>query len=428
MTIASVGWSHRSASLDLLERVAVAGADVPALIAAVSEPPVTGVLALSTCNRLELYADVSSFHPGIDALLRAVAWTSGVDVEELAATAVVRHDHAAVAHLLTVACGLESIAVGEVQIIGQLRTALQLSQESGRASGPLVALATRALRVAKAAHSETDLDHVCPGLVDAGLTHVHERLGEPASLRHVVVGAGSMNGVTVASLARSGVEQVTVVNRSHARAQRLAAAYDVTSAGWDELATLVARADVVWSATGAPDYVITPETLGTRGRPRVLVDLAMPRDVDPACADLPAVDVVDLDGLAGVLARLGRGSLADVRSMVAAEVDGWMVEQRERSIAPTVTALRSRADEIVAAEMARLRTRLGGADGEVAAAEAERMVHRVVDKLLHTPTVRVRELVDAPAESMSDALRLLFDLAPVDAALADASAGRAPTG
>ena len=130
-------------------------------------------------------------------------------------------------------------------------------------------------------------------------------------------------------------------------------------------------------------------------------------------AELPGVDVVDLDGLSGVLARLGHGSLADVRSMVSAEVDGWMVEQRERSIAPTVTALRSRADEIVEIELVRLRARLS-ADGSNAADEAERMVHRVVDKLLHTPTVRVRELVDAPAESMSDALRLLFDLGPDD--------------
>jgi glutamyl-tRNA reductase len=412
VTIVSVGWSHRSASLDLLERVAVAGADVPALIAAISEPPVTGVLALSTCNRLELYADVASFHPGIDALLRAVAWTSGVEVEELAATTVVRHDHAAVAHLLTVACGLESIAVGEVQIIGQLRTALKVSQDAGRSSGPLVSLATRALRVAKHAHTDTDLDHVSPGLVDAGLARVHDRLGDPARLRHVVVGAGSMNGVTVATLVRAGCEQVTVVNRSHERAQHLASSYGVTSAAWDALADLVATADVVWTATGAPDYVVTPEILGPRSRPRVLVDLAMPRDVHPACAELPGVDVVDLDGLAGVLARLGRGSLADVRSMVAAEVDGWMVEQRERSIAPTVTALRSRADDIVELELARLRAKLGD-DGEHAVAEAERMVHRVVDKLLHTPTVRVRELVDAPAESMSDALRLLFDLEPV---------------
>jgi glutamyl-tRNA reductase len=242
---------------------------------------------------------------------------------------------------------------------------------------------------------------------------VHERLGDPAGLRHVVVGAGSMNGVTVATLVRAGAEQVTVVNRSLERAQHLAESYGVDAADWSDLDALVATADVVWTATGAPDYVVTRETLGTLGRPRVLVDLAMPRDVDPACAELPGVDVVDLDGLSGVLARLGHGSLADVRSMVSAEVDGWMVEQRERSIAPTVTALRSRADEIVEIELVRLRARLG-TEGADAAAEAERMVHRVVDKLLHTPTVRVRELVDAPAESMSDALRLLFDLGPTD--------------
>ena len=416
VTLVSVGWSHRSASLELLERVAVAGSDVPALIAAVSEPPVTGVLVLTTCNRLELYADVTAFHPGIDSLLRAVAWTSGIDVHELTATAVVRHDHAAVSHLLSVACGLESIAIGETQILGQLRTALKTSQNAGRASGPLVALATRALRVAKHAHTDTDLDHVSPGLVEAGLARVTDRVGDPARLRHVVVGAGSMNALTVTTLERAGAHDVVVVNRSRERAEHLAEAHCIAAVDWDELPQVLQQCDVVWCATGAPDHVITPELLGGTARPRVHVDRAMPRDLDPACADLDNVEVVDLDGLAGVLSRMGRGSLADVRSLVADEVDGWMVEQRERSIAPTVTALRSHADEIVEAELARLRTRLSAGDSD-AVAEAERMVHRVVDKLLHTPTVRVRELVDAPAESMSDALRMLFDLEPAGSAI-----------
>ena len=416
MTIVVVGWSHRSTSLETLERIAVAGVDVPGLVAAVPVVPVTGVLVLSTCNRLELYAEVSAFHPGIDALLRAVSWASGGDVAELSSTAVVRHDHAAVSHLMSVACGLESIAIGESQIVGQLRDALAQAQAAHRASGPIVALVQRALRLAKHAHADTDLDKVSPGLVEAGMLRVHDHIGEPSALRHVVVGAGSMSALTVATLVRAGASDVVVVNRSRERAEHLASAYDVTSVPWDDLPSALATADAVWCATGAPEYVVTPDVLGPVDRPRVLVDLAMPRDVDPACGDLRDVAVLDLDGLAGLLSRLGRGSLADVRSLVAAEVDAWMLEQRERSIAPTVTALRARADEIVDAELARLRTRLG-ADADDAAAEAERMVHRVVDKLLHTPTVRVRELVDAPAESMSDALRMLFDLEPSDAAV-----------
>ena len=416
MTIVAVGWSHRSTSLETLERVAVAGADVPALIAAVPVVPVTGVIVLSTCNRLELYAEVSAFHPGIDALLRAVSWASGVDVGELTATAVVRHDHAAVSHLMSVACGLESIAIGEAQIVGQLRTALTTAQEAHRTSGPLVALVQRALRLAKHAHAETALDQVSPGLVEAGLLRVNDHLGDPARLRHLVVGAGSMSALTVATLVRAGTGDVVVVNRSRQRAEHLAESYGVRTAEWSDLAVELAAADAVWCATGAPGCVVTPELLGLTDRPRVLVDLAMPRDVDPRCSDLRAVEVLDLDGLAALLSRMGRGSLADVRSMVAAEVDAWLLEQRERSIAPTVTALRARADQIVDAELVRLRAKLGP-DADDAAVEAERMVHRVVDKLLHTPTVRVRELVDAPAESMSDALRMLFDLEPSDAAV-----------
>jgi glutamyl-tRNA reductase len=416
VTIVVVGWSHRSTSLETLERIAVAGVDVPALVAAVPVVPVTGVLVLSTCNRLELYAEVSAFHPGIDALLRAVSRASGVDISELTETAMVRHDHAAVSHLMSVACGLESIAIGESQIVGQLRDALAVAQAAHRTSGPLVGLVQRALRLAKHAHSETGLDQVSPGLVEAGMLRVRDHIGEPSELRHVVVGAGSMSALTVATLVRAGATDVVVVNRGRERADHLAASYAVGSVAWDDLPAALADADAVWCATGAPEHVVTPDVLGTADRPRVLVDLAMPRDVDPACGDVRDVEVLDLDGLAGLLARLGRGSLADVRSLVAAEVDAWMLEQRARSIAPTVTALRARADEIVESELARLRTKLGP-DADAAATEAERMVHRVVDKLLHTPTVRVRELVDAPAESMSDALRMLFDLEPSDSAV-----------
>ncbi|MFI6467462.1 glutamyl-tRNA reductase [Streptomyces sp. NPDC050528] len=542
MSLLVVGLSHRSAPVSLLERATLnADAQFKLLQDTVAAEPAAEAAVLATCNRIELYADVDKFHAGVAELSTLLAQHSGVGLDELTPYLYVHYEDRAVHHLFSVACGLDSMVVGEGQILGQIKDSLAKAQELHSAGRLLNELFQQALRVGKRAHSETGIDRAGQSLVTFGLQQLSSGTAVEAwakGKRALVIGAGSMSSLAAATLARAGVAEIVVANRTSDRAERLAQIItespetDVSARAvpMDSVPFELTRADLAVSCTGATGLVLTadavadavegrvppdvtfgrtavvdvvreelpPTSVGTedgcpldlsavqgasgfsvmgeaavagmdaatleqhaawvggtavdrreaarstpeaelitelatmaatvgripeRRRPEPvahiprpapvlsLLDLAMPRDVDAAVHRLAGVRLVDIESLAEASADAPMAADVDaVRRIVSDEVAAFGAAQRAAHITPTVVALRAMAAEVVAGEIARLDGRLPGLDDKHRA-EITQTVRRVVDKLLHAPTVRVKQLAAEPGGAgYADALRTLFDL------------------
>ncbi|MFE2039318.1 glutamyl-tRNA reductase [Streptomyces sp. NPDC059477] len=545
MSLLVVGLSHRSAPVSVLERAAL-GVDARIKLAqdTVAAEPATEAAVLATCNRIELYADVDKFHAGVAELSTLLAQHSGVGLEELTPYLYVHYEDRAVHHLFSVACGLDSMVIGEGQILGQIKDALATAQELHTAGRLLNDLFQQSLRVGKRAHSETGIDRAGQSLVSFGLQQLAagaDTDGWARGKRALVIGAGSMSSLAAATLARAGVTEVVIANRTAERAERLAEILhrsddtDVAARAvpMDAVPDELTRADIAVSCTGATGLVLTadliadavqgrtgepaveidpgaePRTVATAGLPATsvgtedgcpldlaavqpgfsvmgeaavagmdaatleqhanwaaggaaverreagrrgadaqlitalaataatagrvpehrkpepvaeaprpepvlfLLDLAMPRDIDAAVHRLAGVRLVDIESLAGASADAPMAADVDlVRAIVTAEVAAFGAAQRAAHITPTVVALRSMAADVVTQEIARLEGRLPALDDRHRA-EITQTVRRVVDKLLHAPTVRVKQLAAEPGGAgYADALRTLFDLDP----------------
>ena len=417
MSVLVVGISHRSAPVGVLEKVALDASGVPKLAREAADTEhVTEATVLSTCNRTEVYADVDRFHGSVEAISGLLVDRAGSAAGDLLGHLYVHYDDAAVSHLFHVTAGLDSMVLGESQILGQAREALRVGQEIGTVGPALNVLFQQALRVGKRSHAETDIDRVAPSLVSAALERASAHVGELAGKNVVVVGAGSMAGLAVATTSRAGAASILVANRTPERAVRLAAEYAATAIPLAALAEHDQPVDVLISCTGAAGVLITAEMLAGRrrdDRPLAVLDLALPHDVDPAVADLPGVLLVDLATLAAELEHTaGAGDVEGVRSIVAQELAAFLTARRSQSVTPTVVALRTMATGVVEAELERLVQRLPGLDIS-SRAEVERSIRRVAEKLLHQPTVRVKELAnDSGAVSYAAALAELFALDP----------------
>ncbi len=436
MSVLLFGVSHRSAPVSVLEQLSTDESDQVKIIDQVLQSPlVTEAMVLSTCNRVEVYAVVDAFHGGLSAIGQVLAEHSGLSMSDLTKHAYVRYSEAAVEHLFAVASGLDSAVIGEQQVLGQVRRAYATAEANSTVGRVLHDLAQRALSVGKRVHSETAIDAAGASVVSVALDIAGSRLDGLAGRTAAVVGAGSMGGLSVAHLVRAGVTHIHVVNRSLPRAERLAEnirAQGVAADAWtlDHLPAALAAADVVVSCTGAVRPVVSladvHHALATVQRdetaaPLVLCDLGMPRDIDPAVAGLPGVAVVDMDRVQREpSARAAATDAEQARQIVASEVAAYLAGQRMAEVTPTVTALRQRAADVVEAELLRLENRLPGLDASQRD-EVAHTVRRVVDKLLHAPTVRVKQLASAPGgDSYAEALRELFELDPqaVDAVAA----------
>ena len=439
MSLLVIGLSHRTAPVRLLERTALTEELAVKLLGDVAGSEfVSEAVVLATCNRLEVYAEVAKFHGALAEVSELLAQYTSVPRDVLTRHFYVHYDDRAAWHLFTVACGLDSMVVGEPQILGQLRGALALGQQAGTAGTVLNELMQQALRVGKRAHSETALDRAGQSLVTAALDlAVPAGAAEPA--RAVVVGAGSMSALAATTILRRYPQAaLTVVNRTPERAERLAAAVGGTAAPLAELPSALADADLILSCTGATELVLGIEqyTAARAGsdRPATLIDLALPRDLDPAIGQLPGTRVIDLELIAEEQRRSGADapgheSVDEVGRIVDAEVEAYRKLRTANAVVPTVTALRCMAAEVVAAELSRFHGRTNGLD-ERTRAEVEQTVRRVVDKLLHEPTVRVKQLtVGDGGVTYAQALRELFNLDPrtaVAVSRADAAGDGAP--
>ncbi len=417
MSVLVVGISHHSAPVALLERLALDAEGVEKLVHAVHlTDHVQEATVLATCNRIEIYTDVERFHGSVESICRHLCELAGESPEDVVPHLYVHYDDGAISHLFHVAAGLDSMVVGEGQILGQAREALRLGQELGTVGTALNAAFQQALRVAKRTHAETGIDRVAPSLVSVSLERAAAHLGDLTGRRAVVVGAGAMASLAVSTLSRAGLGEIVVLNRTPAKAARLAEQYDGRPASLDALPAELAGTDLVVSCTGAVGVVLTAEELAAArpdGAPLAVIDLAMPHDVDPAVADLPGVLLIDLARLAEELGEDDHEAGQDVqgvRHIVAEEIQAFLNARRLASVTPTVVALRTMATGVVEAELARLDSRLPDLEPQVRA-ELEHAVRRVADKLMHQPTVRVKELANSTgAVSYAAALAELFAL------------------
>jgi len=437
VSVLVVGLSHKSAPVATLERAALTGEAARKLLHDVySASDVAGAVVVTTCNRVEVYAEVGSFHGGVSTICELLARHATMPLDELKPHLYVHYEDRAIQHLLSVTCGLDSMVVGESQILGQVRQALRVAREHGSLGRTLSDLGSVALRAGKRAHTETGIDRAGASLVSVGLVTAAQQLhgSQPANaaepvldgLSVLVVGAGSMSSLTIATAQRMGASSLVVANRSVARAQRLAATASGRAADLASLPDEIAAADLVVCCTGAPGHVVTADTVAAAmasrspaGRPLILLDLALPRDVEPAARTVAGAIVLDLEeiGRAGSLGPAHAGwapeeDVAAVRRIVADELAAHLLANRAAKVAPTVVALRAKAAEVVDAELARLTGRVPGLDA-AARHEIAQSMRRIADKLLHAPTVRVKELAGSPGgDSYEAVLRVLFDLDP----------------
>jgi glutamyl-tRNA reductase len=415
-----VGVSHHTAPVELLERLSIPTDDTRSVLAAlVAQPFVNEAVVLSTCNRVEVYAAVTAFHGGLAEIGAVLADRAGLDVASLASHLYVHYDDDAARHALRVAAGLDSMVVGEAQILGQLRDAYGHAAEHDAAGQFLHELMQQALRVGKRVHAETGIDHAGQSVVSAAIALAP---GGVAGRSALVIGAGSMGGLALATLSRAGVGRLLVTNRGADRAQRLAALHSATAVDFAALAETLRTVDVVVCATASPEPVLTESLVRAAmvdrsGADLVLLDLAVPRDVAPEAAAVPGVVLIDLARLAAT--SLDEPSSADreaADAIVASEVEAFLSWLRGRDVAPTVAALRARADEVVESELSRLAQRCPDLTPDQRA-DVAHAIHRVVQRLLHSPTVRVRQLAGKPGgDQYAALLRELFDLAVPDRA------------
>jgi glutamyl-tRNA reductase len=416
-----VGLNHRTVPLPVLERVAVPPAEVPkALRDLAGREYLAEVALLSTCNRTEVYAFCTKFHPGVADASEFLAEQAGMKDADLSEHIYSYYDEAAIAHLFGVAAGVDSVILGEGQILGQVRDALKIAEEEGTASHNLGRIFRFAIEVGKRSRAETGIGRGAVSLSSAAVSLASERLGTLVEQRVLVLGAGEMGEGMARSLAGSGVAEVVVAGRGTERSAELAARVGGRSISIEQLPQALVAADLVLTSTGATEVVITQDEVETAmqrrfGRPLMIVDIAVPRDVDPGVADVPGVTLLDMDDLKAFAESSmdrRRREVARVRRIISSELERLRTERTAREVAPVVSALRTRGEDIRLAELERFRSKLDAIDPQTAEA-IEALTRGIVAKLLHEPTVRVKEAAGSGrGELFADALSALFDLEP----------------
>jgi glutamyl-tRNA reductase len=416
VSVVVVGLNQRTVPLELLERMTVSDARLPkALGDLLGRDNITEAVVLSTCMRTEVYAVAERYHGAVQDVRNFLAELSFRAPEDFSDHLYTFHDEAAVAHLFRVASGLDSAVLGEGEVLGQVKTAWQQAMDEGSAGPMLSALFRHAIEVGKRARAETGIARGTTSMSQAAVEMAGRELQSLDDRRILVLGAGDMGEGMVTALAGSGAGEILVANRSGTKAAALARKVGGRSVALGALAGALVDVDVLLTSTGSPDVLVEaadlePVMAARHGRPLLIVDIAVPRDVDPAVGELDGVTLLDIDDLAafaaaGVEGR--RGEVVNVEAIIEAEVERHLVATTARQAAPLVAALHGRAEAVRRTELDRVAGRLTTEQ----AAAVDAVTRAVINKLLHEPTVRLKEAAGSPrGERLADALRDLFDL------------------
>jgi glutamyl-tRNA reductase len=415
-----VGANFRSAPLELLERLAIDAERRPkALAGLLDQEHVHEAVVVSTCNRVEIYTAISRFHGAAGDVRRFLAGLHGLSLGEFADHLYDYYEERAVQHLFAVAAGVDSMVVGEAQILGQVREAFAAAQAE-RSVGPVLsALFNRAIKVGRRARSETGIGAGMASTVTVGLRVAAGQLDGLAGRRALLVGAGRLARLAGRALVDAGAGELVVANRTPATGAALARDLGGRAVPLDQVADELARVDLVVAATAGPTPTVTTATVAhalarRAAGPLVLLDLGVPRDVEPEVRGLPGVVLADLDALRAVLETDdGPGREVElVRALIAKETAAYLRDRREARLTPTIRALRARAEEVRLQELARASARLAGLDAQQRAA-VEAVTRGLVNKLLHDPMVRGKTLAARPdGDLYVAALRELYGLDP----------------
>ena len=418
MSIVVLGVNYHTSPVTLLEKVMI---PVPAMSEALrvlsSHSDIREVIVLSTCNRTEVYAVAERFHAAHTDILEFLCETSGLSADEITPHLYSQFDDDAVVHLFEVAAGIDSAVLGETEIVGQVRDAWDFAMKQGTSRSTLNLLFRYALESGKRARTETGISRSTASVAHAAVEMAEEILGTLTGKRVLVVGAGEMGEGVAGALSRAGTESITVLNRTVSRAEALADKIGALVSDFESLESELASADVVLACTGAGGVVIDHELLARVRQgvstPILVVDIALPRDVAASVAELPGVTLRDLDHLSDWAQRgidKRASEVGQVREIIGEEVKRFLLDQTQRQAAPLVAQLREVVESIRTAEMGRFETALSAMTPEQREL-VESISHGIINKMLHAPSVRLREAAGTPqGERLSAAVRDLFSL------------------
>lgn len=419
MHLLTLGLNHRTASVEIREQLAVAEESQPAALAwLLAQPGIREAAILSTCNRSELYLAGDEDAPA--AARRFLTEWRGLNAEALQPHLYLLRDLEAARHLLRVAGGVDSLVLGESQILSQVRQALETAQQSGAVRGLLNELFQRALHTGKRARTETDIGRGRLSISTAAVELAGQVFTDLSTCSALLLGAGEMSELTAQYLVDSQVRRWWVANRTAARAEELARRFGGVAVPFAEFPERLTEADIVLSSTSAPGFVLGPELLAgamrrRRGRPLFLIDIAVPRDVDPAVRGLDNVFLFDIDDLEQVVATHRQEREQEIRKvedLIAEELGGFQDRLNALDASPLIRELRRRAEELQQTELDRWRSRLEHLSEEDRAM-VEQILRGYANKLLHVPLVEVKRLANAEDGHLRlEAIRRLFGLKP----------------
>jgi len=434
VTILLVGLNHRTAPVELREKLSLSGCALPMALeelwgrrqGAESSPGVQEGVILSTCNRLEIYASVAQRDAGWKHIEDFLSGLQNIPVEDLKPHLYYYEGEEAIRHLMRVAAGLDSMILGEPQILGQVTQAFEDAKSAGMTGATLSRMFSQAIHAGKRARTETDISRFTTSVSSAGAQMVLENttIADPNIL---VVGAGEMAVLAAKALQKQGITNLAFINRTYSRAADLAAELSGTSMGWHQLHEALTWADAVITATGAPHTVMhASEVMATLeirvGRPLLFVDIAVPRDVEVAVGNLPNVQRFDIDDLQSIVdtnTAQREAAIPQVEKIIEQEIKMFLEWHHSREVTPVIRDLRRWATEVAEIEVEQALSKLPNTDGQVEAI-VNRLAHRIVNKLLHEPTVRLRgQAVEGNGHGYAHAVSELFGLHTVNCDLWD---------